>query len=290
MKPQSIYKSPEGERAIMEVYDNVLKRWPVPYEGLNIPTRHGNTFIIACGEKSAPPLVLLHGAAANSLTWMGEVTEYSREFRVYAVDILGEPGKSAPNRPDWHSYAYAEWLEDVFDTLKIEQARLLGYSQGGWTALRFSTYKPERVEKLVLIAPGGIASPPLSFILKAIPLSLLGRWGVERIKRMVYGKQSIHPEADKYFTLILNNFKIRVGNPYLFSDDELKRLTMPTLLITGAEDAFCDSEKTIARMRALLPDFSNINYPGVGHFLLNNTDEILPFLTVEDLHETHLRA
>ena len=290
MKTPSIYKSPEGEKAIMEFYDKVLKRWPVPYEGLNIPTRHGNTFIIASGEEFAPALVLLHGAASNSSMWVGDVAEYSREFRVYAVDIPGEPGKSTPNRLDWHSYAYAEWLEDVFDTLKIKEANLIGYSQGGWTALRFSTHKPERVEKLVLTAPGGIAPPPLPFILKAIPLSLLGRWGTEGIKRMVYGKQAIHPEADKYYTLIVNNFKSRIGKPYIFSDEELKRLTMPTLLITGAEDALCDSEKTIARMRTLLPNFSNINFPGVGHLLLNITGAILPFLAVEGLHEAHLRT
>ncbi|MBI1880768.1 MAG: alpha/beta hydrolase, partial [Chloroflexi bacterium] len=122
MSTQSIYKSPAGERAVMAWYDSLLARWPVPYETLNVSTRYGNTFVIVSGKESASPLLLLHGAGFNSVTWAGDVVEYSRQYRVYAVDLLGEPGKSAPSRPAWASSAYAEWLEDVLDALKIEKA------------------------------------------------------------------------------------------------------------------------------------------------------------------------
>jgi pimeloyl-ACP methyl ester carboxylesterase len=113
---KSIYKSSAGERAVMALYDRVLAdHWPAPYETLNTPTRHGDTFVVANGDKSAPPLVLLHGAGSNSAIWAGDVAAYSQQHRVYAVDLPGEPGKSAPNRPAWDSPAFAEWLEDVFD-------------------------------------------------------------------------------------------------------------------------------------------------------------------------------
>ena len=167
MGTQSIYKSPAGEKAVMALYDNVLADyWPAPYKALNIPTRHGDTFVIANGEESAPALVLLHGAGSNSAIWAGDVAVYSRQHRVYAVDLLGEPGKSASNRPAWDSPAYAEWLEDVFDALKLERAALLGVSQGGWTALKFATYQPERVAKLVLLCPGGIVPDRTSFYIR----------------------------------------------------------------------------------------------------------------------------
>jgi pimeloyl-ACP methyl ester carboxylesterase/ribosomal protein S18 acetylase RimI-like enzyme len=266
----------------MALYDSVLARWPVPYEALNIPTRHGDTFVIASGAGSAPPLVLLHGAASNSAIWAGDVAEYSRHHRVYAVDLIGEPGKSAPNRPDWNGPAYAEWLADVFDALKLERATLIGISQGGWTALKFTTSKPERVEKLVLLCPGGVTPDRLSFVLRAVPLSLLGRWGAERITRSLFGNQPVPAEAGEFTNLILTHFKPRVGALPIFSDEELRRLTMPTLLLAGAQDALRDSERIAARMRALAPHLTATIIPEAGHALYNTTAYIMPFLADAD--------
>jgi pimeloyl-ACP methyl ester carboxylesterase len=121
MNTASIYKTPAGEREIMALYDAVLARWPVTHETFNLPTRHGDTFIIASGEKSAPPLILLHGAASNAVSWVGDIAEYSSYFRVYAVDLPGEPGKSAQNRPAWDGPGYTEWLEDVLDGLEVQK-------------------------------------------------------------------------------------------------------------------------------------------------------------------------
>jgi hypothetical protein len=52
---------------------------------LHVPTREGETFIIACGDENAPPLMLLHGSAANSAMWMRDVAAWAAYFRVYAI-------------------------------------------------------------------------------------------------------------------------------------------------------------------------------------------------------------
>jgi pimeloyl-ACP methyl ester carboxylesterase len=263
----------------MALYDRVLADyWPVPYETLTVPTRHGDTFVIASGAESAPPLVLLHGAASNSAIWAADAAVYGRQHRVYAVDLLGEPGKSAPNRPAWDSPAYAEWLEDVFNALKLETAALMGISQGGWTALKFATLRPGHVEKLVLLCPGGLVPDRTSFYLRFIPLLLLGRWGARRANRMLFGDQPVPEEADAYMTLITTHFKPRTGVLPIFSDEELRRLTMPILLLGGTRDVIRDSEKIAARLGKLVPDLTSLLLPGQGHVLLNTTDHILPFL------------
>ena len=262
----------------MAAYDAVLARWPVPCETRTVPTRHGNTFVIASGEENAPPLVLLHGAGTNSAMWGGDAVEYSRHYRTYAFDLPGEPGKSAPNRPSWDGPAYAEWLDDLLDALEVEKAALLGLSQGGWTALKFATHKPERVEKLVLLTPGGVAPDRLSFALRAIPLSLLGRWGARRINRLVFGNRPVPEEVDEFATLIMTHFKSRIGVLPLFSDEELRRLTMPVLLLVGAEDALRDGRKIVGRMQELVPDLTATIIPGGGHALFDTTAQVLPFL------------
>lgn len=279
MTTESIYKSPAGEREIMALYDVALARWPVAHEIFNLPTRHGKTFIIASGEMSAPPLVLLHGAASNAVSWVGDVAVYSSHFRVYAVDIPGDPGKSAQNRLAWDGPGYAEWLEDVLDGLKIQKTALLGLSQGGWLALKFATYCPERVDKMVLLTPGGVMPTRLSFILKAVFFSMFGRRGAEKLNRIVFGKQPIHPEAVKFMNAIMTHFKARIDKEYLFSDDELKRLDMPILLLGGTEDVIRSMGEVVARMEKFAPKVEATLIPHMGHVLINMIERIIPFLT-----------
>src|SRR5947208_9885252 len=100
-----------------------------------VPTREGHTFVVASGDRHAPPLVLLHGSGANSASWISDVSEWSQRFRVYAVDMIGEPGLSAPARPPFASEAYANWLDDVWKGLGLTAASVAGVSLGGWLAL-----------------------------------------------------------------------------------------------------------------------------------------------------------
>jgi pimeloyl-ACP methyl ester carboxylesterase len=279
MNTQSIYRSPAGKKEIMALYDTALARWPVDYETVSLPTRHGDTFVIASGERSAPALVLLHGAASNAVSWIGDIAEYSQCFCVYAVDLPGEPGRSAETRPAWDGPGFAEWLEDVLNGLSIQRTALLGISQGGWTALRFATMRPERVDRLVLLAPGGVAPTRRSFIVSAVLLSMLGDWGRERLSRIVFGKQAIHPEAIKFSNAIYTHFKPRIGKEYLFSADELKRLDMPTLLVGGADDALFHMEDVAKRMQENVPQLEAVLIPDTGHALINLSEQVSPFLT-----------
>ena len=278
MNTPSIYKTSDGEQIIMGIYDTVIARWPVLYSEITLSTRYGDTFIIASGDENAPPLILLHGSASNATAWIADVEVLSRHFQVYAVDIPGEPGRSAHNRPTMDSPAYAEWMEDVLDGLHLQKASLVGISQGGWTALKFATSHPQRVEKLVLLAPGGILQPKASFLLKAIPLSFFGRWGAERINRITFGKEPISEEAVEIMNAIMTHFNARIEPQPLYTDDELARLTMPVLMIGGAQDALLPTKKIAARLEDHLPQVTTLILPDKGHVLVNLAERIAPFL------------
>jgi pimeloyl-ACP methyl ester carboxylesterase len=279
MNDMSLYKSEAGMREVMNMYDGALAAWPVPHEDIIVSTRYGDTFVIASGDKSSPPLVLLHGASSNAVSWIGDAAGYSRYFRVYAVDIIGEPGRSASARPDWNGDAYAEWLEDVLGGLGARQSSILGISQGGWIALKLATVHPEHVTKLVLLATAGVTSARLSFLLRVIPLTFLGRRGAEAGNRIVFGSQPIHPAAVAFMNAIMTHFKPRIGNLPLFPDADLRKLTMPVLLMAGEQDALYSSRKTAERLKALLPNLRVILEPEMGHVLYGVTAKVLPFLT-----------
>ncbi|MBX3055421.1 MAG: alpha/beta hydrolase [Anaerolineae bacterium] len=282
MKEQSIYKSAAGETAVLALYNDALSHWPMPYTALGIPTRHGRTFALSCGDGAAPPLVLLHGAGTNSAIWAGDVAVYGRDHHVIAVDLLGEAGKSSPNRPPWDSPAYAEWMGDVFDYLELPAAAVVGMSQGGWTAVKFATTYPERVNRLGLICPGGIVPDKLSFLLRVIPLSVMGRWGARRMVRLLYGRQPVPDGVEEIMITVTRHFKARMGVLPLFTDDALRRLTMPTLLVGGSLDALRDMAKAAERLRPLLPHLSVTILPDAGHVVLGSVDVIAPFLVIQE--------
>ena len=278
MNTTPIYKTPDGEQVIMDIYQSILDRWPVPYCGLTQSTRHGETFIIASGEETAPSVFLLHGSTSNATAWIADVADLSRHFRVYAVDIPGEPGHSSHNRPSWNGPDLAEWMTDILDGMHLKKASLLGISQGGFTALKFATSAPHRVDKLVLLAPGGIQQPRASFLLQAIPLSFLGRWGAERINRITFGKEPVSREAVEIMNVIMTHFNPRIEAQPIFTDTELARLTMPVLMIGGAQDALLPTQQIARRLEKNLPNVATLILPDKGHVLVNLAKYYLPFL------------
>lgn len=77
----------------------------------------------------------------------------SQQYRTYAVDIIGEMNKSVPTRPIRSRREFNDWITDLFSGLQIENACIVGNSNGGFFALNAALHLPEKVEKLVLISP-----------------------------------------------------------------------------------------------------------------------------------------
>ncbi len=276
---KSVFKSKEGKTAILAFYDKLLEGWPVPVKKHTIATRCGDIFVIECGDAEKPALVLLHGSGSNSAVWAGEVKEYTEHFRVFAVDLPGEPGHSCEYRPDLFSAAYAEFMEDVFGAFGIKQAALIGNSLGGWAALKFATVFPEKVNGLILISTGGIGPQRISFILHAIPSLLFGRPVTEKSLSDLSAGQEVHPVVVEYLAMIFKNYSPYSGKIPIFSDEELRKLKMPVMLTVGEQDIMLDQKKTARRLAALLPEVKINLLPGTGHFILEQQKRNLEFLT-----------
>jgi pimeloyl-ACP methyl ester carboxylesterase len=281
---KSVYKSPAGERAVRERYLDILKHWPVPNQQLRVPTREGETFIIACGNENAPPLLLLHGSIANSAMWMGDVADWAQHFRIYAVDIIGDAGLSAASRPPFASDAHALWLDDVMQALSLSRASIIGVSLGGWLALDYATRRPERVKSVVAVCPAGVGRQKIGIVFKTIPLRMLGEWGKRIAAEMVLGRAPANPSPAvqyfmKFMALIHQNFRPRIVKLPIFSDEALRRLSMPVLAIVGGKDVLLDSAETKRRLEANVPHAEIRYLPEAGHFIPRQTSTISEFLT-----------
>jgi pimeloyl-ACP methyl ester carboxylesterase len=210
--------------------------------------------------------------------WIGDVGEYTKHYCVYALDIPGEPGKSEERQYSLKCPVYSEWLNEVMQKLQLSKASLVGISLGAWLAISFSVKYPQNVEKLVLMCPSGIGPQRISFMIRAIPLMLMGDKGFNKISRIVNGDDDIPKEALEYTKLIARNFNLRTEPVPIFTEQELKRLTMPVLLFAGKKDVLLQSEKTIKRLEASVPAAVTNLLPNHGHVLVGFASKIVDFL------------
>lgn len=277
-----IYKSDAGQRRVEESYRTFLSRWPVPAEPVTVPTREGDTFVFVCGPETAPPLVLLHGSTGNATTWIGDIAAYAAHFRCYCVDIIGEPGLSAPSRPDFRTNAYVLWLDDVFDGLGLKRASLLCLSLGGLVAFQYAARRTDRVVALAGISPAGICRNR-NFILTHLPFFFLGAWGKKKITEAIMGDLPADPspetaEFQAFLTLIAAEFKPRILTLPVLTDAEIAGLNCPVLVIAGGRDVMLHTKETRDRLQAHAPDAVIDFRPDARHYIAGTPHTIVPFL------------
>jgi pimeloyl-ACP methyl ester carboxylesterase len=272
----TIYKSAVGARLLRERYLDALAAWPVPHEQLRVPTPEGETFVVASGPAGAPPLVLLHGSGSNSAEWAQRLPSLVERFRVYAVDVIGEPGLSAETRPPLGSDRYAVWLDSLLDHFGVTRAAFLTSSFGGWLALDHATRRPERVAALALRCPVGLGAMKKGFVVKAVLLALLGDRGRRRSVAGTLGEAGSSAVVEQQL-LVSAHYRYRRGPFPVFGDAALRRLTMPVYAVAGERDAMVDSATTKRRLEAAAPDAVVDLLPGTGHFIPGEFE--LGFLT-----------
>ena len=275
---ETVYRSPAGQNAIERSYREHLQRWTTPVRQRTVPTREGRTFVLDCGPADAPPAVLLHGAGSNSAIWQADAPRWSLAHRLYMVDVIGEPGLSAPVRPDLNSDAHALWLDDVFDELRIDTAAIVGVSLGGWLATDYAIRRPGRVQRLALRAPGGIGRQRYGAVLAALVLAPFGDRGTRTALRIALGPGTVPDPVIDYMLLIQRNYRPRRDTLPIFSDEQLQAITAPLYVALGAGDRLLNSRDTATRLKRLQPSASVNLLAGTGHGMFDDADDIYTFL------------
>ncbi|MRK02306.1 alpha/beta fold hydrolase [Aeromicrobium sp. S22] len=106
-----------------------------------------------CG--SGPALLLVHGLACDSSTWLEVMPMLAERFTVIAPDLLGH-GQSDKPDADYSLGGYANGMRDLLTVLGIDKVTVVGHSFGGGVAMQFAYQFPDRTERVVLVATGGL--------------------------------------------------------------------------------------------------------------------------------------
>lgn len=233
----------QAETRYLAAYDAVARHWPVPVRDLDVRTRFGPTRVRASGE-SGPALVLLPGIMGTSLSWYPHVAALAERHRVYAVDTIGEPGRSRQTAPVLTNDDCAQWLTEVLDGLGHDQARFAGVSRGGWLALNLAIRAPARVAGVTAFEPAGFAHIGSGFIRWSLGEML--RWLRPRAPGDV--RRVLRP-------LLFGGLRYRAHHPpqHLFTDDELRAITAPTRIVLAERSVIHPAREVAARIGPLNP-------------------------------------
>jgi pimeloyl-ACP methyl ester carboxylesterase len=246
---------------------------------------------LVAGEPDAPVL-LLHGGGYDSasLSYKHSVAPISGHHKVFAPDWPGY-GESDKPKMQYTTEYYVDFLGRLMDALGLQKASLVGISMGGAISLGFALRFPRRVEKLVLVdshglgreVPGRVAS----YIAVRLPLLNRTVWAalrrsrrmVERSLRTVFYDprivtgslvEEVHrlankPGAGRAWRSWQRN-EIRWGGLRTDYVDRLHTLSVPTLILHGAEDRYVPVSWA-RRAHSLIDGSELLVLPRCGHWL-----------------------
>ncbi|NMD94985.1 alpha/beta hydrolase [Rhodococcus sp. BL-253-APC-6A1W] len=176
MSPLSIedFAATDAGTAFYSAYDTVLGNWPVEVTPLELESDFGTTRVNVCGLSHAPPVVLLHGGGDTSTVWFNNVAALAGHYRVFAVDIIGDPGRSVGHgKPVRTVEDLLAWLDSVATSAGLGTFSMVAHSYGAMIALAYTLDHPERVDTLTLLDPNScFAGMRAKYLTRAIPLLL----------------------------------------------------------------------------------------------------------------------
>jgi pimeloyl-ACP methyl ester carboxylesterase len=256
-----------SEPDFLHAYDALLARWPVPVEAVDVPSAYGTTRVNVCGPDDGEPLVLLHGGGATSTAWFAVAGELSGRYRVYAVDQLGDAGRSvADGKPLAGPGDLMAWLDGLFDHFGLHGAYVAGHSYGGWLALSYALHAPDRVGRLGLLDPSScFAGMSPRYVLRAVPL--LVRPSAERARsflRWETGGEPLDAGWLEVWALGAEQPKAKVVLPRRPSPRQLLACEVPALVLLAERSRSHDVRRVEARARTLLRARTEI-LPGATH-------------------------
>lgn len=288
------FRSEKAKEQYLAFENKMAEKWPVNSEERFVRTSFGTTFMRISGPADAQPVVLLPGGGSNSLIWSSNIKALSQNYRTYALDNIYDYGKSIYIREISSGKDFADWLNELFDTLRFNNdVRMIGYSFGGWVTSQYAIYHPERLNRVILIAPAYTILPlPSAYILRMITTLIPVRhfkkniiyWCWSDLAKMGdSGKQLVEDRID-YYNIALNSFKFKQPvNPTVLTDLELQKLEMPVLFLVGEHETAYNAKDAISRLNTANAKIKTDLITDTGHdIMFTHTDtvnrKILDFL------------
>ena len=214
------------------------------------------------------PLILLHGNGENNEYFKHQIDYFAKDYRVIALDTRGH-GKTARGKADFTLAQFAEDLRRFLDSMKIEKAIILGFSDGGNIALLFTLKYPSYVKSLIVdganLYPAGVK------VMAQIPI------------RIGYELANLFSRISKRALAKAELLRLMSHEPNI-APEMLEAITAPVLVMAGSRDIIKESHTK--EIYQALPNAKLVILNG-NHFIASNkykefNEKVDKFLKLSD--------
>jgi len=272
----------------------VLEMWRAPVDkkartqapGQFASLSRGLTHYRWHGHIGGPVAVCIHGLSTSSYVW-GVIEEMliSMGFRVLTYDLYGRGFSDRPGGDQTPEF-FVEQLEDLLEDQGVEdEITLLGYSMGGAVAAAFAAHAPDRLERLVLIAPAGLGHDLGRLASFAVRWPVLGGWlytvfgaaalrrgiraeaaGPKPVIEGIHDMQAAETRTKGYLPAILSSLRHMMSRDQIREHKEIAATDLPVLAIWGEADAVIPIAG-VGVLAEIHRDAHQVQVPGAPHSL-----------------------
>ena len=232
--------------------------------------------------------IFIHGSGPGASGWSNfkhNVSAFQEAgYRCIVYDQWGYGKTSKPQDVDHTLDFFVDGLVSLMDSADVTNAVLVGNSLGGAVALGLALRHPERVEKLILMAPGGIESREDYFSMPGIQAMVKYPMGspeftkevlAQLLTQLVYDPVNVDDELvdERWATLETQNAHVLATMQIPDLSDQLASIDINTLVFWGTEDRFCPASGTwkILQMKGNV-QAELVNY--CGHWVMSEYPEL----------------
>ena len=257
----SLFKTDIGKEEILSLYDQKLDELNIEYEYLKIDTTFGETNIIVSGKSQNPPLIIIHGSNGCAPIALEAYPNLSKDFKVYAVDVLAQPNKSAETRLSMKDDSYGKWINEIIESLKIDNVILAGFSFGGLVILKTLEFNESKIKEVYLSAP--------AYVVNGNPIIALFKIFIP-MKRFISTKKSKYVEkflaevfterdefAIKYLSKVFLHFNMDFTPVPVINKKRANLIKTPITLFAGKNDILFPGNKMIKRASKIFPSLKS---------------------------------
>ncbi len=254
---ESLFKTETGKKEILSLYDQKLEELNIEYEYIKIATNFGETNIIASGAASNPPMFIIHGSNGCAPIAFETYPNLHKTYRVYAVDVLAQPNKSAETRLNMKDDSYGKWMNEIISALNIEHVTMTGFSFGGLVILKTLENDESKIKEVFLSAPAYIVNGnPLKTLFKIfIPMKRYMKTRkpkyVENFLAEVFTDRDEF--AIQYLSKVFLHFNMDFSPVPIINKQKAMAIKTPITLIGAKDDILFPGQKMIKRALKIFP-------------------------------------
>lgn len=242
--------------------------------------------VLEYGDRENTPIVFIHGFPFNSTMWSQQIKALKGEYYCVAYDIRGL-GETPPGEGQFTIEMFVDDLFAVIDGLDLGKPVIVGFSMGGYIALRAMEREPDRFSALILCDTKAEADDDAGRLKRANAINLINKEGVEQFASdfvpMAFSNDAAQTIPDIYDTFLeraktessigvkgcLLAMAARTDTTHI-----LGSIQIPTLLLVGELDTLTPPE-IMRQMQEKISGSEMLTIPGAGHMAPIENPEVV---------------